>query len=66
MRDERQIRTPENNVLIGYIGDYRGARVLAIMEGTDERTWRCRDIINIHQLLKQLESGPSINLDNLI
>ncbi len=64
--DNRQLRTPDNGTLIGYKGDYKGKRVLAIMKGTNEETWECIGAIDISQLVQQLNSGPGISLDNLI
>ena len=45
-RDERQIRTTGNQVLVGYRANYHGNRVIAIMKGAEKNSWKCLDIIH--------------------
>lgn len=64
-RDERQIRTTGNQVLVGYRANYHGNRVIAIMKGAEKNSWKCLDIIHPDELVQMLNTGPCINLDNL-
>lgn len=64
---ESQLRTTNNRqALIGYRADYRGERVIAIMKGNNPVSLECIGFIYPEELMKLVESGPCINIDNLL
>ena len=64
-RDERQLRTTNNQGLVGYKADYHGKRVIAIMKGHENKHWKCLGIIRPEDLIQLLNAGPCINLDKI-
>ncbi len=64
-KDDRQLRTTNNKGLVGYRANYQGDRVIAIMNGTQEQSWRCLGIIRPEELSEMVNSGPCINLDGI-
>ena len=65
VKDDRQLRTTNNRGLVVYRADYQGDRVIAIMNGTNEASWRCLGIIRPEELNEMVNTGPCINLDGL-
>lgn len=64
-RDDRQLRTTNDAGLIGYRANFHGERVIAIMKGSQEESWRCLGIIDPQRLNEMVNSGPCINLDGI-
>ena len=63
-KDERQLRKTNNLELLGYWANYHGEKVIAIMKGKECK--ECLGIVYPEQLLKMMDTGPCINLDNII
>lgn len=64
-RDERQIRTTNKQGLLGYRADYHGKRVLAIMKGTEGKSWQCLGTLSLDEFTQLLNTGPCIDLDDI-
>ena len=62
--DERQLRTTNNNGLIGYRAKFHGENVIAIMKGKE--CWECLGYISTNKLIEMVNTGPYIDLDKLI
>ena len=61
---EYEIRTTNKKGLVCFKGMYKGERVIAIMKGKD--CSRCIDYMTPDEFLKEINTGPYINIDNLI
>lgn len=62
--DECKLKAVDDKTVIGYRAMYHNKKGMAIMRGNNRS--KCQSFIPCDTLLEQLNTGPYINLDDII